>query len=70
VILPSAPCCETSRVLLHPDVESSAKERYRPVGAHPEEGHRNDPRDRTPLLRGQAESWGCAVWRGEGSGET
>jgi len=31
-------------------VESSLQERHRPVGAHPEEGHRNDPRDGTPLL--------------------
>jgi len=37
------------------------------VRAHPEEGHKNDPRDGTPLLQGQAESWGCSAWRREGS---
>ena len=31
--------------------------------ACPEEGHKNDPRDGTPPLRGQAESWGCSAWR-------
>jgi len=36
-------------------VESSVQERHGSVGAHPEEGHKNDPRDGTPLLRGQAE---------------
>ena len=36
-------------------MESSVKERHRPIGAHPEEGHKNDPRDGTPLLQGQAE---------------
>ena len=35
------------------------------LGACPEEGHRNDPRDGTPLLQGQAESWGCSAWRRE-----
>ena len=34
---------------------SSVQERNRPVGVHPGEGHKNDPRDGTPLLRGQAE---------------
>ena len=29
---------------------------YGPVGACPKEGHKKDPRDGTPLLRGQAES--------------
>jgi len=32
---------------------------------HPEEGHKNDPRDGTPLLLGQAERAG-AVQPGEG----
>jgi len=26
-------------------VESSVEERHKPVGGHPEEGHRYDPRD-------------------------
>ena len=42
--------------MLHPDVESSVQERHGPVGAHPEEGHKNDPRDGTPPLQGQAET--------------
>ena len=25
----------------------------------PEEGHQNDPRDGSPLLYGQVDSWGC-----------
>ena len=50
--------------LLHPDVESSVQERCRPVGAHPEEGHKNDPKDWTPPVWGQAEiAW--AVQHGE-----
>ena len=36
---------------------------------HPEEGHKSDPRDGTPLLQGQAERAG-AVQPGEGSRET
>ena len=35
---------------LCPDVESSIQERHRPVVAYAEEGHKNDPRDRIPLL--------------------
>ena len=44
-------------------LESSVQERHGPVGAHPEEGHKNGPRDETPHLWGQAESWGCSTWR-------
>jgi len=29
--------------------------RHRPVGVYSEEGHKNDPRAESPLLRGQAE---------------
>jgi len=37
----------------------------------PEEGHEDDPRAGTPLLRGQAEGvGGCSAWRREGSGVT
>ena len=50
---------EASPRVQHPDVESSVLERYRPVGMHPEEGHKNDPRDETPLLQGQAERAGA-----------
>ena len=49
---------ETSPGVLHPNVESLVQERHGPVGTHPEECHKNDPRDRTPLLRGQAERAG------------
>ena len=41
---------EASSGVLCPDVESSVQERHGLVGAHPEEGHRNDARDGTPLL--------------------
>ena len=34
---------------LCPDVESSIQEGHRPVGMHPEEGHKNDPRDGASL---------------------
>ena len=52
---------ETSPGVLHPEVESSLEKRgrCRPVGAHPEEGHKNDPRDETPLLPRQAERAGA-----------
>lgn len=33
-------------------MESSAKERYGPDRAHPEESHKNDPRDGTPSIQG------------------
>jgi len=45
VILPL--CCA---LLRHPDVEFSVQKKCGPVGAHPEEGHKNDPRDGTPPL--------------------
>ena len=35
---------ELSPGVLHPDVESSVQERCGPVGTHPKEGHRNDPK--------------------------
>ena len=55
---------ETSTGLLRPDVKSSVQERHRPVGAHPEEVNKNDPKYGTPLLQGQAERAG-AVQPGE-----
>jgi len=42
--------CETPSGVLHPALEPSAQERHRPVGAGPEEGHKNDLKDGTPLL--------------------
>jgi len=36
--------------VLHPDVESPVQERHGPVGYCPEEGHKSDPKDGTPLL--------------------
>ena len=68
-ICSSALCCETSAGALHPDEECSVQERHGAVGAHTGDGHKNDPRDGTPL-QGQAEIWGCAAWRREGSEET
>ena len=41
---------EASPEVLHPDVKSSVQERDGSVGACPEEGHKNDPRDGTPPL--------------------
>ena len=46
-------------------MESSIQEKHRPVGAHPEESHKSNPRVGTPLLCGQAEIPG-AVQPGEG----
>jgi len=36
--------------VLRPALEPSAQERHGPVGVGPEEGHKNDQRDGTPLL--------------------
>ena len=49
---------ETLSGVLRPALESSAQERHGPVGAGPEEGHKNDQRDGTPLLWGKAERVG------------
>ncbi len=45
--------------ILHPDVESSVQERHGPVGVHPGEGHKNEPRSGTPPLQGQDERAGA-----------
>ena len=50
---------EASPGVLHPDVESSVQERHKPVGACPEEGYKNNPRDGTPLLQVQDERAGA-----------
>jgi len=55
---------EISPGVLHPDGESSVQERREAVGVCPEEGHKNNPRDGTPPLCGQAERAG-AVQPGE-----
>ena len=36
--------------VLCPDVETSVQERHRPVGLHPEDGHKNHPENGTPPL--------------------
>jgi len=41
---------ETSPAVLCPALESSAQEGHGPVGPSPEEGHKSDMRDGTPLL--------------------
>ena len=41
---------ETSPGVLCPNMKSSVQERCEPIGARPEEGHKNDPRDETPPL--------------------
>ena len=56
---PYALLCETSPGGLCSDVKSSVKERCGPIGAHPEKVHRNDLRDGTPLLQGQAKRNGA-----------
>ncbi|KAK4828535.1 hypothetical protein QYF61_027211 [Mycteria americana] len=48
VILPL--CSAVVRPHLCPALESSAQERHGAAGAGPEEGHKNDQRDRTPVL--------------------
>ena len=66
----SALHCEASPGALHPDVESSVQERHRPVGVHPEQGHRNDPRDGTPLLQDRLRELGlCSMEKGRLRGE-
>jgi len=56
--------CETPSRVLHPALEPSAHERYGPVGAVLEEGHKNDQRAGAPPLWGKAEGVG-AVQPGE-----
>jgi len=55
---------ETPPGVLRPDLEPPAQEERGPVGAGPEEGHKNDPRAGTPILRGKGEIVG-AVQPGE-----
>jgi len=50
VILPLLHSGETPPGVLHPALEPSAQERHRPFGVGPEEGHKSDQRDGTPLL--------------------
>ena len=52
---------ETSPGVLCHDTGSSVQERQGPVRACPEEGHKNDPRDGTPPLQGQAERTGAVL---------
>jgi len=68
-ICPSALCCETSPGALCPDGECSVQERHGAVGEHPEEGHRNEPRDGTPPCEDRLRAGLCS-WRREGYGES
>ena len=45
-------------------MESSVQDRHGPFGVHPEEGHKNDPRDGTPPYEGRLRAG--AVQPGEG----
>ena len=51
--------------VLHSDVEASVQERHGPVRTHAVEGCKNDPRDGTPPLRGQAKRAGAVQPGGE-----
>jgi len=48
--IPLLCCGETTPGALCPVLEQSAQERHGPVGTGPEEGHKNDQGDGTPLL--------------------
>ena len=51
ISIPPLLCCsEASLRVLYSDVESSVQERDRSVAAHPEQGHKKDPLNGTPLL--------------------
>ena len=54
---------EASPGVLLPDVESSVQERCGPVGVHPEEGHKKDLRNGTPLCEDRVIEMGLLVWR-------
>jgi len=49
---------ETPPGVLHPALKPSAQERHGPVEVDPDEGCKNDRRNGTPLLLGQAETFG------------
>ena len=55
---------EISLGVQYPDVESSLQEKHGPLGAHPEVGHKNAPRDGTLSWQEQAQRAG-AVQPGE-----
>ena len=66
----SALHCEASPGALHPDVESSVQERHGAFRARPEQGHKNDPRDGTPLLQDRLRELGlCSMEKGGLQGE-
>jgi len=70
VSCPSTLRFETSPGVLRPDVESSVQERREPVGACPEEGHKNETKNGTSPMRTGCESWGCSAWGRDGYGKT
>ena len=58
---------ESSHGVLCPALASTVEERHGPIGAGPEEGHKNNQRDGTPLLRRKAERVGIIQPREEKS---
>ena len=45
-------------------MESSVQEKHRPVGVHPEEGHKNGPRDGTPPYEYRLRAGMCSLEKG------
>ena len=68
-ICPSALCCETSPGAQRSDGECSAQERHGAVGAHPEEGRRNDLRDGTAPCEDRLSAGMCSMEKGRLWGE-
>lgn len=73
----NAGCCpplfhseELLSALLYPTLGLPTWEAFGPVGASPNEDHRDHQGSPAPLLWRQAESWDFSAWRSEGCGDT